>query len=143
MGGEDRELAVAIEHDQTPLGRLPDIIRLTFDLTKKQTECFMKIREMEASGTCITNLTDTLESERSIVQKQLKVLLQKGLIHRKAVTLTEFREKCLANVRDDLMPTTNKGYLYMYSTLSDAELKKKMASRYAEWIKIMESISQQ
>ncbi|UYP48214.1 hypothetical protein NEF87_004499 [Candidatus Lokiarchaeum ossiferum] len=110
-----------------------NIIRHVFNLSKKQLECFMNIVEMENSGTCILNLVDVMDSERSIIQKNLKVLMKKGLVERKSVTLTEFKERCTLNNREDISPKTNKGYLYIYSPLSSKELTSKIESILSRW----------
>lgn len=110
-----------------------NIVRHVFDLSKKQLECFMNIFEMENSGTCIVNLVDIMDSERSIIQKNLKVLMKKGLVERKSVTLAEFKERCTLNNREDIKPKTNKGYLYIYSPISSKQLTSKIEFTLSGW----------
>ena len=110
-----------------------NIIQHVFNLSKKQVECFMNILEMEEKGTCILNLVGILESERSIVQKNLKSLMEKGLVVRKSVTLTEFKEMCVSNNNLNFKPKTNKGYLYIYQPISSIRLKQMISSSLKEW----------
>ncbi len=123
-------VATMLTDNSAPVG---NIIRRVFDLSKKQLECFMNILEMENSGTCIINLVDVMDSERSIIQKNLKTLMQKGLVERKSVTLAEFKDRCTKNNREDIKPKTNKGYLYIYAPISSPQLISRIQSTLNGW----------
>ena len=110
-----------------------DIIRSVFGLSKKQLECFLRLRDAKKTGTCITNLVGILGSERSLIQKQLKVLIESQLVEREKVSLLEFREKCVASQMSELMPKTNKGYLYIYSPISDEKLQETINQALQKW----------
>ena len=109
------------------------IIRRVFNLSKKQLECFLQLLETAESGTCIRNLESQLDSERSIVQKYLKILLQKGLVKRKAISLQEFKEKCITNSRVDLEPRNIRGYLYIYQPINVERLLQKIRETTDSW----------
>jgi predicted transcriptional regulator len=110
------------------------IIRSVFNLTPKQMATFLEIRQCTGNGTCISNIVMGMDSERSIIQKYLKVLFDKGLITRQSVTLSEFQERCKINNRLDMAPNTTKGYLFLYSPISDTDLLKKMQKITKQWI---------
>ena len=110
------------------------IIRAVFNLTPKQMDTFLQIRQCTGNGTCISNIVMGMDSERSIIQKYLKALYNKGLITRRSVTLSEFQKRCKINNRLDMAPSTTKGYLFLYTPISDADLLKKMQDITKQWI---------
>lgn len=118
---------------------LNQILKSVFLITKKQCEIMNLIRKAKERGTCINNLVFSLNSERSIIQKQLKVLLNKELITRRSVSLSEFQDICRINNMSKLMPKCNKGYLYLYYPLSNQELKEKIENKLANWQTILKN----
>jgi predicted transcriptional regulator len=119
-----------------------DIIKSVFNLSKKQLDCFMKILEMNNEGTCIVKLVENMNSERSIIQKYLKILMEKGLVERKAITLSEFKILCDCNGNDELKPTTNKGYLYIYAPISNDSLQSKISDIFKTWDNVVQEFFQ-
>lgn len=109
------------------------IFKSAFGLTKKQSECLYKLYEMEGVSTCIMNLVDKLESERSLIQKTLKVLHRRGFVERKQVTLTEFQNLCFKNKHEDMSPSTNRGYLYVYNPIPKEALLQKLVEITTSW----------
>ncbi len=109
-------------------------LKSIFELTKKQLDCFLTLRLKKKPGSCIKILVDNTNSERSIIQKYLKVLLEKGLVIRDSVSLTEFNKRCEEYKLDNKI-STNKGYLYIYSTISDEDLLKKINITLEKWKK--------
>lgn len=114
------------------------IIRAIFGLTKKQSELFLQLQIIAKNETCIMNLVNELDSERSIVQKYLRVLLKKNLVKRRSVTLSEFQERCRKNNRTDIEPGTTKGYLFLYAPISKKELIEKAQEITDHWIEVLE-----
>jgi len=114
------------------------ILQSVFGLTKSQVECFEKLRAIGSKGTCVQNLVDTTASERSVEQKKLKKLLNLGLVTRESLSLSEFQDRCRRNNRTDLAPDSKKGYLYIYSAITDEELLEKMQKILYNWLKFME-----
>ncbi len=114
------------------------IIRSVFGLTKKQMLVFNQIRECANRETCVVNLVQMMNSERSIIQKYLKVLMKKQLIFRRSVTLNEFTERCRLNQREDIAPSTSKGYLYLYTPLPDEKIVERMREITTDWIQKMD-----
>ena len=113
-------------------------IRAIFELTKKQLDCFLTLRLKKRPGSCIKNLVDNTKSERSIIQKHLKVLREKGLVIRDSVSLTEFNKRC-EDYHIDNKISTNKGYLYIYSAISDEDILDKINGILKEWKKTLEN----
>lgn len=109
------------------------ILKSAFGLTKKQSECLYKLYEMEGKSTCIMNLVDKLESERSLIQKTLKVLHELGFVERKQVTLAEFQNLCLKNKHEDMSPNTNRGYLYVYTPIPKDNILQKLTNITESW----------
>ena len=116
-----------------------NIIRSVFGLTKKQFHVFNQIRDCSNQETCVLNLVQMMQSERSIIQKYLKVLQAKGLIFRKSVTLQEFTERCQKIKRNDIAPSTNKGYLYLYTPISDDKIIEKIQAITQDWIHFLQN----
>lgn len=115
------------------------ILRALFGLTKKQAECFKKIQNINKTGVCISYLGEQMgDVDRSVVQKQVKVLFDKELINRKQVTLAEFREICEKDT-DQRTAKTDRGYLYLYEPLSKEDLLKKANERMNSWRKTLET----
>ncbi len=123
-----------VEVEENPL--VFNTLKAIFDLTKKQLNCFLTLRLKQKSGSCIKNLVDNTNSERSIIQKHLKVLLEKELVIRESVSLTEFNKRCVEHNIDNKI-NTNKGYLYIYSAISDKELFEKINKILEKWKKIL------
>jgi len=111
-------------------------IKAIFELTNKQLDCFLTLRLKKKTGSCIKNLVDNTNSERSIIQKHLKVLLEKGLVIRKPVSLSEFNIRCQEHDIDNKIKT-NKGYLFIYASISDEELLEKINKTLEKWKKIL------
>ena len=115
------------------------VIRALFGLTKKQAECFKKIYNISKAGVCISYLGEHMgDVDRSVVQKQVKVLFDKGLINRKQVTLAEFREICERD-KNQHSSSTDRGYLYLYEPLSKSELIKKANAKMDSWRSLLDS----
>ena len=110
------------------------ILRSVFSLSKKQLECFLQLRLKRKTGACIKNLFKEEKYDRSIIQKHLKVLCEKGLANRESVSLSEFQKRCEEYDLDN-RTRTNKGYLYIYSAISDKELVDKIDNILNNWKK--------
>lgn len=113
-------------------------LKSIFELTKKQLDCFLTLRLKKKPGSCIKNLVGNTNSERSIIQKHLKVLREKGLVIRDSVSLTEFNKRC-EDYNIDNKINTNKGYLYIYSAISDEDILGKINGILEEWKKTLEN----
>lgn len=113
-------------------------LKAIFELTKKQLDCFLTLRLKKKPGSCIKNLVDNTNSERSIIQKHLKVLREKGLVIRDSVSLTEFNKRC-EDYNIDNKINTNKGYLYIYSAIPDEDILDKINGILKEWKKNLEN----
>lgn len=122
------------------LGR---IIKSLFGLTKSQVACFLKLRSMGTEGTCVQNLVTQTSSERSVEQKKLKHLLNRGLVTREQLKLAAFEKRCSQNQRDDLSPGTTKGYLFIYSAISDQALLEKITGIMDGWQEFLKNLIQQ
>ena len=123
-----------LELEENPL--VSSTLKAIFDLTNKQLDCFLTLRIKKNTGSCIKNLVENTNSERSIIQKHLKVLLEKGLVIRESVSLSEFNIRCQENDIDNKIKT-NKGYLFIYASISDEELLTKINETLAEWKSIL------
>ena len=123
-----------LELEENPL--VSSTLKAIFDLTNKQLDCFLTLRIKKKTGSCIKNLVENTNSERSIIQKHLKVLLEKGLVIRESVSLSEFNIRCQENDIDNKIKT-NKGYLFIYASISDEELLAKINGTLAEWKNIL------
>jgi len=123
-----------LELDENPL--VFNTLKAIFELTNKQVDCFLTLRLKKQTGSCIKNLVDNTNSERSIIQKHLKVLLEKGLVIRESVSLTEFNVRCQEHDIDNQIKT-NKGYLYIYSSISNEELLNKINETLEDWKNIL------
>jgi len=119
-----------LELEENPL--VFNTLKAIFELTNKQVDCFLTLRLKKETGSCIKNLVDNTNSERSIIQKHLKVLLEKGLVMRESVSLTEFNIRCQEHKIDNQIKT-NKGYLYIYSSISNEDLLEKINERLEDW----------
>ncbi|MHA1610900.1 MAG: hypothetical protein ACTSVZ_13415 [Promethearchaeota archaeon] len=122
---------------EVELGRM---IKSLFGLTKSQTACFLRLRAMGEDGTCVQNLVAQSSSERSVEQKKLKQLLTQGLVTREQLSLTEFEGRCSRNDRNDLSPGTTKGYLFIYSAISDKDLLDKITKIMEDWQNFMANL---
>ncbi len=111
-------------------------LKAIFELTNKQLECFLALRIKKNTGSCIKNLEKDTDTERSIIQKHLKVLLEKGLVIRESVSLSEFNIRCQEHEIDNEIKT-NKGYLFIYASISDEELLEKINKTLEKWKKIL------
>ena len=123
-----------IEIEENPL--VFSTLKAIFELTNKQLNCFLTLRIKKETGSCIKNLVDNINSERSIIQKHLKVLLEKGLVIRESVSLSEFNIRCQEHDIDNQIKT-NKGYLYIYASISDEELLEKINETLERWRNIL------
>jgi len=123
-----------LEIEENPL--VFSTLKAIFELTNKQLNCFLILRIKKKTGSCIKNLVDNTNSERSIIQKHLKVLLEKGLVVRESVSLSEFNIRCQENDIDNKIKT-NKGYLFIYASISDEELLAKIKETLEEWKNIL------
>lgn len=123
-----------IEFEENPL--VFSTLKAIFELTNKQLNCFLTLRIKENTGSCIKNLVENTNSERSIIQKHLKVLLEKGLVIRESVSLSEFNIRCQENDIDNQIKT-NKGYLFIYASISDEELLEKINETLEDWKNIL------
>lgn len=133
------QVDLKLEKEKVVFTKVDLIIRDLFGLTKKQTECFKKVQNINKAGVCISFLGDKMGGvDRSVVQKQVKVLFEKGLISRKQVTLAEFREICERD-KTEHTSTTDRGYLYLYEPLSKEELFNKANEKMNSWRKTLES----
>jgi len=112
------------------------ILRAVFSVSKKQLECFLQLRLKKKTGSCIKNLFEEEKYDRSIIQKHLKVLCEKGLANRESVSLSEFQKRCEEYDLDN-RTRTNKGYLYIYSSISDEELLDKIDKTLRNWKKFI------
>ncbi len=123
-----------VEFEENPL--VFSTLKAIFELTNKQLDCFLTLRIKKKAGSCIKNLVENTNSERSIIQKHLKVLLEKGLVIRESVSLSEFNTRCQEhNIENQIK--TNKGYLYIYASISDEELLAKIYKTLEEWKNIL------
>ena len=109
------------------------ILRALFDLTKKQIECYLIIRKCQDPSICVNHLVGLMTSERSIIQKHMKVLFNKELITRKSVTLTEYNKECFSQNRKDLERQSNRGYLFVYNAISNQELQERIDMMIDTW----------
>ncbi|QEE16240.1 hypothetical protein DSAG12_02070 [Promethearchaeum syntrophicum] len=125
-----------LELEENPL--VFNTLKAIFELTNKQVDCFLALRLKKKTGSCIKNLVENTNSERSIIQKHLKVLLEKGLVIRESVSLTEFNIRCQEHDIDNQIKT-NKGYLYIYSSISNEELLKKINGTLEEWKNLLKN----
>ena len=123
-----------LELEENPL--VFNTLKAIFELTNKQVDCFLTLRSKKNTGSCIKNLVDNTNSERSIIQKHLKVLLEKGLVIRESVSLTEFNIRCQEHDIENQIKT-NKGYLYIYVSISDNELLEKINETFEDWKNIL------
>ncbi|MHA1473710.1 MAG: hypothetical protein ACTSQ5_00845 [Promethearchaeota archaeon] len=123
-----------IEFEENPL--VFSTLKAIFELTNKQLDCFLTLRIKKNAGSCIKNLVDNTNSERSIIQKHLKVLLEKGLVKRESVSLSEFNIRCQEHDIENQIKT-NKGYLYIYASISDEELLGKIYKTLEDWKNIL------
>lgn len=119
--------------------KINHILKSLFHLTPKQISVFLKLRQCSYAETCILNMVDLMESERSIIQKYLAKLMKKGLVYRRPVTLAEFQARCRDNNREDISPSTTKGYLYLYSPISDQDLIAKVKDIGQTWVNEIQS----
>ncbi|MHA1675351.1 MAG: hypothetical protein ACTSYI_17200 [Promethearchaeota archaeon] len=122
---------------------LSRMIKSLFGLTKSQVACFIRLRSMGKDGTCVQNLVAQSSSERSVEQKKLKRLLDQGLVTRVQLKLAAFEKRCSKRNRDDLSPGTTKGYLYIYSAISDEEILDKVTTKMENWQNFMGNLIQQ
>jgi predicted transcriptional regulator len=133
------QVKLEMEKEKVVFSKADLIIKDLFGLTKKQAECFKKIQNINKAGVCISYLGEHMgDVDRSVVQKQVKVLYDKGLINRKQVTLAEFREICEKD-KNQQTSTTDRGYLYLYEPFSKEELLRKANSKMNSWRKTLES----
>ena len=123
-----------VEFEENPL--VFSTLKAIFELTNKQLDCFLTLRIKKNAGSCIKNLVDNTNSERSIIQKHLKVLLEKGLVVRESVSLSEFNMRCQEHHIENQIKT-NKGYLYIYASISDEELLTKIYKTLEDWKNIL------
>jgi len=119
-----------LELEEHPL--VFNTLKAIFELTNKQVDCFLTLRLKKKTGSCIKNLVDNTNSERSIIQKHLKILLEKGLVMRESVSLSEFSTRCQEHDIDNQIKT-NKGYLYIYSSISNEDLLEKINETLEDW----------
>ena len=109
------------------------ILRALFDLTKKQIECFLLIRRCQDPSVCVNYLVGLMESERSIVQKHMKVLFNKGLITRESKTLSEYSALCASQNQPENVRHSTRGYLFVYNAISNKNLQEKIDTTLDTW----------
>jgi len=109
------------------------ILRALFDLTKKQIECFLIIRKCQNPSICVNHLVGLMESERSIVQKHMKVLFDKGLITRESKTLSEYSDLCSSQNQPENARQSYRGYLFVYNAISNKDLQEKVEMTLETW----------
>jgi predicted transcriptional regulator len=132
------QVELKVDKAKVEFSKSDRIIKALFGLSKKQAECFKKIQNINKSGVCISYLGEHMgDVDRSVIQKQVKVLFDKGLIKRNQVTLAEFREICKRD-ESQFSTKTDRGYLYLYEPLTNVELLSKANSEMERWRRVLE-----
>ena len=95
---------------------LSTLLGSLYGLNESQILLFSKI--LKYPNICIHFLEFMTELKNNAIQKNLKVLLDKGLIERKSVSLAEFKARCMnQETRGFRLPVdikNDRGYLYLY-----------------------------
>jgi predicted transcriptional regulator len=110
-----------------------EILQKLFDLTGKQQQLLEILIQHGSDGICIYHLVNLMQSERSLVQKQLTALLKKNLIERRRVTLNQFNDRCLTRDSPENQRPSDKGYLYLYFVRTPEELFRMAIEKLQEW----------
>jgi predicted transcriptional regulator len=116
-----------------------EIIEKIFQLNKKQIELFELLFFSTQSDLCIPFLVNQTKIERSNIQRQLAILLKKGLIVRKPITIADYNNRCVQLLQPEAQNPGSKGYLYLYSAVSNKELMDLIKTQFSEWQKALES----
>lgn len=89
-----------------------------YGLNQSQILLFSKI--LRYPSICIHYLEFMTDLKNNAIQKNLKVLLDKGLIERHPVSLAEFKDRCMRNqsggIRIPIDIKNERGYLFLYRT---------------------------
>jgi len=87
---------------------------------------------------CIKFITEKFQKERSVIQRSLNKLSRFNLIKKIKVTLNEHRKICKNLINEDSVP--ERGYLYMYQSITLEELKSKLNNDFSYIINIFNSV---
>ena len=118
---------------------LANILQSVFEITPLQYQFYQKLQalyfEMQNNldGICIQMITTTLPIERSIAQKILKSLMEKGLIERRSITLADFNTYCARFAQTQLIKKNDKGCLFLYKPLSKNDFLEKAKAILQNW----------
>ena len=95
---------------------LSSLLGSLYTLNESQILLFSKI--LKYPNICIHYLEFMTDLKNNAIQKNLKVLLDKGLIERESVSLAEFKERCINQEQGGFhLPLdikNDRGYLFLY-----------------------------
>ncbi len=105
-----------------------------YGLNQSQILLFSKI--LRYPSICIHYLEFMTDLKNNAIQKNLKVLLDKGLIERNSVSLAEFKERCmrtkLGGMRIPMDVKNERGYLFLYKAKPLEHLLQQFQERNRE-----------
>jgi predicted transcriptional regulator len=122
--------------DVDPLG---NILQSVFEITPLQYQFYQKLQALYSGmqnnldGICIQMITTTFPIERSVAQKILKILMEKGLIERHSITLADFNTCCAQFAQTQLIKKNDKGCLFLYKPLSKNDSLEKAKAILQNW----------
>jgi hypothetical protein len=111
------------------------IFQKIFDITPKQWDFYCKFRRARMEGACVSYINNKIETskDRSLVQRNLQVLLKNELVNRRKMTLAEYQTECKKMAIMNPDSNYDRGSLYFYIPLSDIELIKLAKRKIKEW----------
>lgn len=121
--------------------RNPKIIIEDCDLSKllgslygfNHTQILLFEKILTHPRVCCQILEKMTDLKNNAIQKNLKTLLDAGLIEREAVSLSEFREHCKSqefmNFKDSADIKNERGYLFLYKSKSIQQIHEIFSKR--------------
>jgi len=86
-------------------------------------------------GTCIGNLSKTLNKDRSLIQRCLSKLRKQGIVTRSLKSLKEWQGICKSNLHG----TSKKGYLYIYKAVPKEDIKSQLMEMHSQGYNLIKS----
>ena len=108
------------------------------DLEAKIVELLLSHRAMPMfveDGTCIGNLSNTLNKDRSLIQRCLSKLMKQGIVTRSLKSLKEWQGICKSNLHG----TSRKGYLYIYKAVPKEDIKSELMEMHSKGYDLINS----
>ncbi|MCP4762664.1 MAG: hypothetical protein GY870_12865 [archaeon] len=105
--------------------RLKDSLKIIYGITDLECE-IINFLLSEQKFICMKALESSISRPRTTIQRCLSNLIENKLIFREKRNLNEYIEICAENGLDSFIPSTDRGYRFVYKSITKENLKKQL-----------------